>query len=225
MSDDLKDFPPPPGAIEDVAAAADDAQQPPPPTPQLIPPLTERHRRFVLEYVIDMNGRAAAIRAGYSRGRAAGTASQLLRRPEVQLAIRDEMRDREKRLRLTAEQIIREAMRIAFCDPGRIAHWGPDGVELVDSGDLAPDDRAAVKWISVGGRKGTHAQRFELHDKLAALELLARLTGLLPRGPGRVRFTLPGNDDDEKSRSRRDANTILRERLLKIARNREPKKE
>ena len=214
-------------AAETTSSASTEPQQQHPPghAPELIPPLKERHRRFVLEYVIDLNGRAAAIRAGYARRRAANTASELLHRPEVQLAIREEMREREKRLRLTAEQIMREAMRIAFCDPGRIAHWGPDGVELVDSDDLAPDDRAAVKWISVGGSKGKNAQRFELHDKLAALELLARLTGLLPRGPGGVRFTLPGAGDDAKSGGCRDANAILRERLLKIVRSGKPEKE
>jgi phage terminase small subunit len=203
-------------------SAAAPAEQPPAASPQqqqeaqLIPPLRERHRRFVLEYVIDLNGSAAAVRAGYARGKAGARASELLRRPEVQLAIRDEMKERDKRLRLTSERIIREAMCIAFADPSRIAHWGPDGVELVDSDDLTPDDRAAVKWISVGGRKGAHAQRFEMHDKLAALELLARMTGLLTRAPGRGRFALL---DQDQVRERKDANAILRERLLKIARS------
>ncbi len=176
----------------------------------------------MLEYVIDLNGSAAAVRAGYARGKAGGRASELLRRPEVQLAIREEMKERDKRLRLTSARIIREAMCIAFADPSRIAHWGPDGVELVDSDDLTPDDRAAVKWISVGGRKGTHAQRFEMHDKLAALELLARMTGLLTRAPGRGRFALLDQDEE---REKRDANAILRERLMRIVRSGEKKKE
>jgi len=197
---------------------SDDPKDPPPPV--LIPPLSERHRRFVLEYVIDLNGSAAARRAGYARGKAGARASELLRRPEVQLAIREEMKERDKRLRLTTERIVGEAMCIAFADPTRIAHWSKDGVELVDSDDLAPDDRRAVKWISVGGRKGAHAQRFEMHDKLAALEFLARMTGLLTRAPGRGRFALL---DADQEREKRDANAILRERLLRIAR--EEKKE
>ncbi|HEY1505624.1 MAG TPA: terminase small subunit [Stellaceae bacterium] len=200
-------------------AAEPFAAAPPQEEAQLIPPLRERHRRFVLEYVIDLNGSAAAVRAGYARGKAGGRASELLRRPEVQLAIREEMKERDKRLRLTSERIIREAMCIAFADPARIAHWGPDGVTLADSDDLAPDDRAAVKWISVGGRKGARAQRFEMHDKLAALEFLARMTGLLTRAPGRGRFALIEQDD---AREKRDANAILRERLLKIARGAKP---
>lgn len=167
--------------LADAAAQAD---------AELLPPLSERHRRFVLEYIIDLNGRAAAIRAGYARGKAGARASALIRRPDVQLAIRAELKDREARTRLSGDRIILEAMRIAFADPSRVAHWGPNGVELVDSDDLTPDDKAAVKWISVGGRKGATAQRFELHDKIAALHLLARMTGMLTREPGRGRFAL-----------------------------------
>jgi len=204
-----------PDGAEPGAAPA--SQQQP---PELIPPLSERHRRFVLEYVIDLNGRAAAIRAGYARGKAAGRASQLIRRPAVQLAIREEMKEREKRLRLSGDRIMREAMRIAFADPSRIAHWCEDGVTLKDSDDLTADDKAAVKWISVGGRKGARAQRFEMHDKLAALELLARMTGLLTRASGRGRFALLDQDDE---RARRDANAELRERLMRIVRSGEKK--
>jgi phage terminase small subunit len=205
MSDDPKDLSRP----DPIAGAA-----------ELIPPLSERHRRFVLEYVIDLNGSAAARRAGYARGKAATRASELLRRPAVQLAIRAEMKERDQRLRLTAERILREVMGIAFADPSRIAAWGPEGVELAPSGDLAPDDRRAVKWISVGGRKGARAQRFEMHDKLAALELLARLTGLMTRAPGRGRFALLQEDEE---REKRDANAILRERLMRIVRRGEKK--
>ena len=47
----------------------------------ILPPLSERHRRFVLEYVIDLNGRAAAVRAGYARGKAGARASNLSAAP------------------------------------------------------------------------------------------------------------------------------------------------
>ncbi|HWE73067.1 MAG TPA: terminase small subunit [Stellaceae bacterium] len=183
---------------------------------ELMPPLKERHRRFVLEYIIDLNGRAAAIRAGYARGKAGGRASELLRRPEVQLAIREEMKEREKRLRLSGDRIIEEAMRIAFVDPGRIARWGPEGVELIDSDDLTAEDRAAVKWISVGGRKGARAQRFEMHDKLAALALLARMTGMITREPGRGRFAILAKTPDELAadQARREKTMAKLQRLV-----------
>ena len=39
-------------------------------------PLTDRQRAFVLEYLRDLNGTQAAIRAGYAGDRAASTASR-----------------------------------------------------------------------------------------------------------------------------------------------------
>src|SRR4051794_28830268 len=45
--------------------------------------LTARQTRFVQEYLVDLNGTQAAIRAGYSRGSAAVEASRLLRNAKV----------------------------------------------------------------------------------------------------------------------------------------------
>jgi len=176
-------------------------------------PLSDRVRRFVLEYVRDLDGTAAAARAGFPRNNAVHWSTATLRRPEVQAAIQRELAGREARLRLSTDRITEEVMRIAFTDPGRIARWSPDGITLLHSDDLTAEDRAAVKRIhlgpSLGRGKPKRAQLFEMHDKLAALELLARMTGLLPRGKQ------PNAADP---RARKDANAILRERLLKIAR-------
>jgi phage terminase small subunit len=146
--------------------------------------MRERHRRFVLEYMIDLNGRAAARRAGYAPGKAGARAWELLQRADVQAMIRAEIAARDERLRVSGDKIALEYARIAFIDPSRIARWGPEGVELVPSERLSADEKAAVKWVSVGGRKGKRAQRFLLHDKLAALEALGRFMGMFTRGPG-----------------------------------------
>ena len=45
--------------------------------------MNRRQLAFVREYVVDGNGAQAAVRAGYSVGRARHTASELLRRPDV----------------------------------------------------------------------------------------------------------------------------------------------
>ena len=174
-----------------------------------------RRHRFVLEYVIDLNGAAAAVRAGYSRSKAGGRASELLRRPDVQTMIRAELQHRDERTRVTGDRVVRELARIAFADPSRIAKWGPDGVELVHSDDMTEDDKAAVKWISVGGRKGARAQRFEMHDKLAALEILARMTGVLTRGGGKGRSAMLAESDDERA-ARLEEQAAARVKLAKL---------
>lgn len=52
--------------------------------------LGEKQKRFVREWLIDMNGTRAAIRAGYSAKSAANTASRLMKDPDVQ-AYRNEL--------------------------------------------------------------------------------------------------------------------------------------
>ena len=112
---------------------------------------------------------------------------------------------REARTQVDGDRVIRELARIAFADPSRVAHWGPDGVTLRDSDDLSADDKAAVKWISVGGRKGATAQRFDMHDKLAALDILARLTGLMTRQAGKGRFAMLGRSQEEREAEKAQA--------------------
>lgn len=46
--------------------------------------VTLKRARFVEEYLVDLNGKQAAIRAGYSRKTAELQASRLLRCPKVQ---------------------------------------------------------------------------------------------------------------------------------------------
>lgn len=52
--------------------------------------LSEKQRRFVREWLVDMNGTRAAVRAGYSEKSAANTASRLMKDPDVQ-AYRNEL--------------------------------------------------------------------------------------------------------------------------------------
>jgi phage terminase small subunit len=170
--------------------------------------MRERHRRFVLEYLIDLNGRAAAIRAGYAPGKASGRAWELLRRADVQAMLRAEMDARDERLRLSADRLRLEYARIALLDPRRMLRWGPEGVELIASDRLTADETAAVKLVSVGGRKGARAQRFELYDKLKALDALGRLMGVFTRGKG-GRFALPEDPEPDRDAVMRKVERLI----------------
>lgn len=71
---------------------SDDTSQPTPLTPQerfdaALAELPERRRRFVREYLHDLNGTRAAIRTGYAEASAASTASEILRNPKVAAAV------------------------------------------------------------------------------------------------------------------------------------------
>lgn len=62
----------------------------------LIDDLSPKRRRFVEEYIKDLNGSAAAIRAGYSEATAGAIAWELLRIDDVQAAIEEAKRRRAR---------------------------------------------------------------------------------------------------------------------------------
>jgi len=185
--------------------------------------MRERHRLFVLEYLVDLNGRAAAKRAGYTDGKAGARACELLQRPDVKAMIDEEIKARNERLRISVDRIAREFARIAFIDPSRIASWGPNGVELLPSERLSEDDKAAIKWVSVGGRKGARAQRFLMHDKLQALEALGRIAGIFTRGPhgrGAMPEHLAQRDEAEHAQAVEKVKRMIEARAQAIAEER-----
>jgi phage terminase small subunit len=177
--------------------------------------LSDRQRKFVSEYLIHLNATKAAVRAGYSPRSAADIGHALLRRhPAVMDAIAAAMAARERRTQVTADRIVTELARIAFADIRSFADWGPDGVNLRPLAEISADDAPAIAEIYGAGTAGGRP-KLKLHDKRAALELLARHMGLVGTRrmipdppPYRVGPELPARE-------------ILRRRLAQMAGERE----
>lgn len=70
--------------------------------------MTPRQRRFVDEYLIDLDGTHAAIRAGYRRSSACEMASMLLARPTIADAVAAAMAERSRRTGITPERVLEE---------------------------------------------------------------------------------------------------------------------
>jgi phage terminase small subunit len=68
--------------------------------------LSPKRRRFVEEYILDLNGTAAAIRAGYSEKTAYQIAFELLRIPDVQEAIQEAKRKRARLSLIKADYVL-----------------------------------------------------------------------------------------------------------------------
>ena len=73
-----------------------------------------KEARFVAEYLTDLNGTQAAIRAGYARRSAHVTSSKLLRKPHVAVAIAEAMQERAVRTNVTQDRALRELEPLAF---------------------------------------------------------------------------------------------------------------
>ena len=69
--------------------------------------LIKKHEAFCQEYIKDLIGAQAAIRAGYSKHTARITASKLLTKPNVKERIQSLMDARSKATRIDAEYVIK----------------------------------------------------------------------------------------------------------------------
>lgn len=151
--------------------------------------LTPKQRRFVEEYLIDLNATQAAIRAGYSAKTAASQGERLLRNVEIQELLTERMKAREKRTEITQDRVLNELAKIGFADIRRALDWGPDvivvneetgetavsnGVALVPSKNIDDDTAAAISEIS----QTAQGIKVRLHDKRAALVDIGRHLGM-----------------------------------------------
>ena len=78
--------------------------------------LTERQKRFVEEYLVDLNASQAAIRAGYSKNTSKSIGSQLLKHAEIQTAIQEGMQKRQQRTEITQDMVVDELKAVAFAE-------------------------------------------------------------------------------------------------------------
>jgi phage terminase small subunit len=180
-----------------------------PATARVTPRMTEREEDFVREYLIDFNGAAAAIRAGYTKQGAARSAAKLLADPAIAAAIEARRETTAKERRATADRVIEELARIAFADMRRFVDWNKTGVHLRDKARLSGVDAAAIADVDMKGRGNGKVGKVKLYDKLAALNALAKHLGMVgPKAPlGPTDFSVGG----------RDARKVLVERLRRIA--------
>lgn len=82
--------------------------------------LTEKQKRFVEEYLVDLNATQAAIRAGYSPKTANEQGARLLVNVSIQQALQKAMQDREQRTVVTADRVVQELWNIVTADANDI---------------------------------------------------------------------------------------------------------
>lgn len=68
--------------------------------------LTAKQQRFCDEYLIDLNAKQAAIRAGYSEKTAAVIASENLNKPNIKEYIEKRMKEKEKNLIADQDEVL-----------------------------------------------------------------------------------------------------------------------
>jgi phage terminase small subunit len=148
--------------------------------------MNKKHKRFCEEYVIDLDGQKAAVRAGYKKARARITASELLKRPDVKEYVQKLQKKISEKLEITAEKVIQEIGKLAF---NNLQDYINKGNTIKDLASIPRDHAASVESIKVIKRKtGTGKNKVEevttqmkLHDKGANLERLGRHLGVFEK--------------------------------------------
>ena len=84
--------------------------------------LTDLQKKFIKEYLIDLNITAAALRAGYSEKTAYSIGQETFNKPHIQAAIQKEMNKRAERTEITADKVLQRWWDIATADPNEIIH-------------------------------------------------------------------------------------------------------
>lgn len=149
-------------------------------------PLTPKQQRFVEEYLIDLNGKQAAIRTGYSPKTAEVQASRLLSKANVAAAVQRGMEARSRRALVTADEVVLELKKLGFANMLDYIRVDNEGEAYIDLSSVDRDKAAAIQEVTsevyTDGR-GDNARdvkrtKFKLTDKRAALVDLGRHLGL-----------------------------------------------
>jgi len=158
-------------------------------------PLTPRQERFIAEYLIDLNGTQAAIRAGYSPRTANEQAAALLAKPSIRARTEAGKARQIAKAEVTAQRVIDEMAAIGFADI-RQAFKGRkmlDVEELPDGIAKAVSSTEVVRRNVAGGDGHTDdIHKLRLWDKPKALEMLAKHLGLFEKDnsqPRRIELT------------------------------------
>ena len=70
--------------------------------------LNDKQKRFVDEYLVDLNATQAAIRAGYSEKTAGQIGEQNLKKLEIAKAIQERMEERKYRVEITQDKVLND---------------------------------------------------------------------------------------------------------------------
>lgn len=145
--------------------------------------MTGKQKRFVAEYLKDLNATQAAIRAGYGAKNANVVGPRLLANVGIAAAIAANKAQQLASIGLSAERVLDELRRLAFSD---VRHLFDAQGNLKPLADLSPDESAAIASVEVviknaaaGDQHTDTVHKIKHWDKVRSLEMLAKHFALL----------------------------------------------
>ena len=144
--------------------------------------MTPKQKRFVEEYLIDLNATQAAIRAGYSKKTAQIIGFENLNKPIIADAIGFVLDERSKETKIDAAWVLKRAALLADFNLNRFLTVTDEGQAIFDFTNATDDDWFCISeytadMVSRGsGDLRVNAERVKLKtfDRLRALELVGK---------------------------------------------------
>lgn len=136
--------------------------------------LTDKQKKFIDEYLVDLNATQAAIRAGYKEKAAYRTGAENLRKPQIQEEIQKRMEERQKRTEITQDMVLQELAAIAFARATDYVSVMDGMVQVKDTDQLSDSQIAAIAGI----KETQNGIEVKLGSKEKTLELLGRHLGM-----------------------------------------------
>lgn len=128
--------------------------------------LTEKQKAFADEYLIDLNGTQAAIRAGYSKKTANEQASRLLANVNVKEYIQNRMAEKEKALIANQDEVLKYLTSVLRGESSSeivVVESIGDYMSEARKVQKAPDEKERLKAAELlGKRYGLYADKLKV---------------------------------------------------------------
>ena len=173
--------------------------------------LSEKEKKFIAQYLVDYNGKRAALSAGYNRSTAANQAQRMLNDPKVKRAIAHYKRLEQKRLRLTKLDILEELRNLVTLDPADI--YDENG-RVKPIHDIPLRARSMITGFeqteTVDHETGetTIVTKVKLCNKVAGIDLAMKHKGMFAAEKQDVKHTLDWDSMLDKTKGKQSLNTM-----------------
>ena len=139
--------------------------------------MTPAQRRFVDEYLIDLDAQNAAIRSGYSKKNAAQQGYKLRHKPEIAAEIEKRVAERSERTQFDADWVLKRLADEALADLADLYD---------DSGSLKPIAQWPLIWRQglvsgldvdetiVDGKKRGQVTKVKQSERIKRIELIGK---------------------------------------------------
>ena len=125
--------------------------------------LNDKQKLFCQEYMKDLNGAQAAIRAGYSAKTARSIANELLTKPDIQAYIQELQEGIRKRNQITVDEIMSDLIEVKN--------------RCLQNVPVMYYDKIDKEWKHEGKEFGEPVYKFDSNGATKALDLLGKIIG------------------------------------------------